>query len=145
MEYAKLVDILLNPPLAPSRREERKGLWREAGDVVQLLRLTGGRLNESVRMRLDQFWWSKGKLRLYATKTENQRDLALWDCIRDIVHRQINEGLPGGELLFPHAKTTTFDYAVARACRNAAKLANLNYGRANGFTCHSLRHPSSLT
>jgi integrase len=101
MEYAKLVDILLNPALAPSRREERKALWREAGDVVQF--------------------------------------------IRDIVHRRINEGLTDGELLFPRAKTATFDHAIARACRNAAKLANLNYGRANGFTCHNLRHTSSLT
>jgi integrase len=88
-EYATLVHTLLNPPLAPSRREERKALWREAGDAVQLLRLTGGRLNEIVRVRLDQFLWSKGKLRLYATKTENERDLPLWDCIRDIVQRRI--------------------------------------------------------
>lgn len=59
---------------------------------------------------------------------------------RDVVQRRINEGLTDGELLFPRAKTVTFDHAVARACRNAGKLANLNYGRTNGFTCHSLRH-----
>ena len=139
-EYAKLVHTLLNPPLAPSRREERKALWRETGDVVQLLRMTGGRLNEIVRMGLDQFMWTKGKVRLYATKTENQRDLPIWNCIRDVVQRRINEGLTDGELLFPRARTVTFDHAVARACRNAAKLANLDYGRTNGFTCHSLRH-----
>lgn len=139
-EYAMLVHTLLNPPLAPSRREERKALWREAADAVQLLRLTGGRLNEIVRIRLDQFMWTKGKVRLYATKTENQRDLPLWDCIRDIAQRRINEGLTDGELLFPRAKTATFDHAIARACRNAGKMANLNYGRTNGFTCHSLRH-----
>ena len=40
----------------------------------------------------------------------------------------------------PRAKTVTFDHAIARACRNAGKLAKLNYGRTNGFTCHSLRH-----
>src|SRR6266849_1922170 len=39
-EYATLVHTLLNPPLAPSRRKERKTLWRDAGDAVQLLRLT---------------------------------------------------------------------------------------------------------
>lgn len=139
-EYATLVHTLLDPPLAPSRRDERKALWREAGDAVQLLRLTGGRLNEIVRMRLDQFLWSKVKLRLYATKTENQRDLPLWECVRDIVQRRIKEGLTDGELLFPRAKTATFDNAIARACRKAGKLANLNYGRTNGFTCHSLRH-----
>lgn len=26
------------------------------------------------------------------------------------------------------------------ACRKAAKLAKLNYGQKNGFTCHSFRH-----
>jgi integrase len=102
--------------------------------------LTGGRLNEIVRIRLDQFLWPKGKLRLYATKTENQRDLPLWDCIKEIAQRRIQEGLTDGELLFPRAKTATFDNAIARACRKAARLANLNYGRTNGFTCHSLRH-----
>jgi integrase len=34
----------------------------------------------------------------------------------------------------------TFDNAIARACRKAGKLAKLNYGQANGFTAHSLRH-----
>lgn len=139
-EYATLVHTLLNPPLAPSRRAERIKLWRDAGDVVQLLRLTGGRLNEIVRLRLDQFIWTKGKLRLNATKTENQRDLPLWDCIKEIVQRRIREGLTDEELLFPRAKTATFDNAIARACRKAGKVAGLNYGRTNGFTCHSLRH-----
>ena len=46
----------------------------------------------------------------------------------------------GRRALFPRAKTATFDNAIARACRKAARLANLNYGRTNGFTCHSLRH-----
>lgn len=125
-EYATLVHTLLNPPLAPSRRTERNKLWRDAGDVVQLLRLTGGRLNEIVRIRLDQFLWTKGKLRLYATKTENQRELPLWGCIKEIAQSRIREGLTDDELLFPRAKTATFDNAIARACRKAARLANLN-------------------
>lgn len=102
--------------------------------------MTGGRLSEILRMKLDQFMWQKGKVRLFASKTENQRDLPLWDCIRDVVQRRITEGLTDGEYLFPRAKVMTFDNAVARACRKAAKLAKLNYGQANGFTCHSLRH-----
>jgi len=84
--------------------------------------------------------WTRGKLRLYATKTENQRELPLWDCIKDVAQRRISESLTDGELLFPRAKTATFDNAIARACRKAAKVSNLNYGRTNGFTCHSLRH-----
>ena len=139
-EYAALVNILLNPPLAPSRQRERNALWREAGDAVQLLRMTGGRLNEILRMTLDQFIWSKGNVRLNASKTENQRDLPIWDCIRKVVQSRISEGLTDGEYLFPRAKVMTFDNAIARACRKAAKLAKLNYGQANGFTCHSLRH-----
>jgi len=45
-----------------------------------------------------------------------------------------------GEYLFPRAKVKTFDSAIARACRKAAKPAKINYGQANGFTCHSFRH-----
>lgn len=139
-EYVALVNTLLNPPLAPSRREERNALWREAGDVVQLLRMTGARFNELLRMKLDQFQWSKDKLQLNASKTENERDIPIWDCIRDIVQRRIREGLTDDEYLFPRARIKTFDNAIARACRKAAKLAKINYGRQHGFTCHSFRH-----
>lgn len=139
-EYVALVNTLLNPPLAPSRREERNALWREAGDVVQLLRMTGARFNELLRMKLDQFQWSKDKLQLNASKTENERDIPIWECIRGIVQRRIREGLTDDEYLFPRARVKTFDNAIARACRKAAKLANINYGRQHGFTCHSFRH-----
>jgi integrase len=150
-EYATLVQTLLDPPLAPSRREERKALWREAGDAVQLLRMTGGRLNEILRMKMWQFMWSKNIVRLEASKTENERDLPFWTPIREVVQRRIKEQLSDDEYLFPRARTETFDNAIARACLKAAKLANqalvdqgkglrLDYGRENGFTCHSLRH-----
>ena len=56
------------------------------------------------------------------------------------MNQRIREGLTGDVLLFPRARVTTFDNAIARACRKAAKLAKLNYGQANGFTAHSLRH-----
>jgi integrase len=54
--------------------------------------------------------------------------------------RRIRENLSDGEYLFPRAKVMTFDNAIARACRKAAKLADIKYGQANGFTCHSFRH-----
>ncbi len=145
-EYAQLVNTLLNPPLAPSRRNERKVLWRDAGDAVQLLRLTGGRLNEVLRMKLNQINWNKGYVRLYGSKTENERDLPLSDGVRDVIQARIREGLSGADrkdsddYVFSRARIATFDNAIARACRKAAKLAKLNYGQANGFTCHSLRH-----
>ena len=151
-EYAQLVNILLNPPPAPSRRQERKALWRDAGDAVQLLRLTGGRLNEVLRMKLDQINWSAGSVKLFASKTENERDVPLSEGVERVVRMRIREGLTrtdslssdsaphGANYIFPRAKTATFDNAIARACRKAAEIAKLNYGQANGFTCHSLRH-----
>src|SRR5688572_31095010 len=105
--------------------------------LFQLLRLTGGRLNEIVRLRLDQFLWTRGKLRLYATKTENQRELPLWDCIKDVAQRRISESLTDGELLFPRAKTATFDNAIARACRKAAKVSNLDRKSTRLNSSHS--------
>jgi integrase len=114
---------------------------------VQLLRLTGGRLNEVLRMKLRQFNWTKGYVRLYGSKTENERDLPLSDGVREVVQGRIREGLtgvdrkdPDDDYVFPRGRIATFDNAIARACRKAAKLAKLNYGQANGFTCHSLRH-----
>jgi len=139
-EYATLVRTLLDPPLVRSQQDKRNALWRDAADVVQLLRMSGGRLNEVLRMKLNQFMWSKGKFRLYATKTENQRDLPLWNPIREVAQRRINEGLTDGEYIFPRAKTKTADSAISEACRVAGKAAKLLYGLANGFTCHSLRH-----
>jgi len=91
-------------------------------------------------MKLDQFQWSKGKVKLNASKTEDERELPLWDCIHAVVQRRISEGLTDGEYLFPRAKVKTFDNAIARTCRKAAKPAKIDYGQANGFTCHSFRH-----
>jgi integrase len=85
-EYQTLVNVLLNPPPAPSRRAERNALWRDAGDVVQLLRLTGGRLNEVLRMKVNQFLWNKGKVLLFASKTENERYVPLSKGIARVVY-----------------------------------------------------------
>jgi integrase len=143
-EYATLVKILLDPPFIPSprRRAERKSTWRDAADAVQLLRLCGGRLNEVIRVKLDQFLWRKGKFILEATKTENKRDIPLWDPIKDVVQQRIREGLTDDEYLFARAAKSpkSFDTIISHACLDAGKAAKLSYGRANGFTCHSLRH-----
>jgi integrase len=150
-EYKYLVEVLLNPPQAPSRRAERKALWRDAGDVMQLLRQTGGRFNEVLRIRLDQFHWQKGHVTLEASKTENERNIPLWGTIREIIQRRIHENLTDEVYLFPRARVETFDNAIARAYRKAAVVANkllkeqkdgrrINYGLAGGFTAHSLRH-----
>jgi integrase len=143
-EYATLVRILLDPPFIPSprRRVQRQSSWRDAADAVQLLRMCGGRLNEVLRMKLDQFMWQKGKFILHATKTENKRDIPLWNPIKDVVQRRIHEGLTDGEYLFARAAKSpkSFDTIISHACLQAGEAAKLDYGRANGFTCHSLRH-----
>ena len=72
--------------------------------------------------------------------TENERDIPLWNCVRDVVNLRIRDGLTDDALLFPRSRTMTFDHAIARACRKAGSLAKLSYGQANGFTAHSLRH-----
>lgn len=102
--------------------------------------MTGGRLNEILRMKLNQFNWSANKLRLEASKTENERDLPLWNPIREVVQRRISEELTDGEYLFPRAKTESFDKTIADTVLEAANEAELEYGQAHGFTIHSLRH-----
>ena len=147
-EYAKLIQTLLTPPPKATHRGDkaRKALWRDAGDTIQLLRLTGGRLNEVLRLRLNQFYWDRwldgvhGFVRLKATKTETERDIPLWGDIREIVNRRILEGLTSEEFVFARAATEDFDRNISSACRLAGKAAELNYGRAHGFTCHSFRH-----
>jgi len=52
-------------------------LWRDAGDAVQLMWLTGGRLNEILRIKLWHVMWSKNILKLEATEIENERDISL--------------------------------------------------------------------
>ena len=137
---------------AVSPSEKRKALWRDAGDAVQLLRLTGGRLNEVLRMKLDQINWGAGSIKLFGGRPRIERDVPLSEGVERIIRMRIREGLTrtdslssdsaphGANFIFPRAKTATFDNAIARACRKAAEIAKLNYGQANGFTCHSLRH-----
>jgi integrase len=142
-EYRALVLTLLKPPPCHkfgSRKAERLAIGRDAADAVRLLRQTGGRLNEILRLRLDQFHWKKDFVRLEATKTENERDIPLWGTIQEIVQARIRDGLTGDSYLFARATTPTYDNAIARACRNAGRVAKLNYGQAHGFTCHSFRH-----
>jgi integrase len=124
-EYATLVQTLQVPPKVRSH---------------QLLRLTGGRLNEVLRIKLSQFIWTMNRLRLDATKTENARDLPLWNPIREVVQQRIIDELTDDEYLFPRAKTESFDKQIGETVLEAASKAGLECGQAHGFTLHSLRH-----
>lgn len=143
-ELRDLVHTLLNPPAGhknTSHKTERKALWRDTADVVVLLRLTGGRLNEVLRMKVDQFNWSKGTVRLYATKTESERDVPLTKGIERVMRARMREGLLSDEgYVFARASSANSDYYVMQTSANAARAAKLDYGRASGFTLHSLRH-----
>jgi integrase len=136
-EYAALVQQLLNPPARFKTQCET--VWREAADLVQLLRLTGGRLNEVLRMKIDQVHWSKGVVRLYATKTEREREIPLSAGIRRVLNARMSEGLCT-DYVFPRATVASFDKRIGKVVRRAASRAGLAYGLANGFTLHSLRH-----
>lgn len=108
-------------------------------------------LNEVLRMGLSQFNWSKGTVKLFASKT-NERDVPLSKGVERIIRARIREGLTkseslstdttlsGSDYVFPRAKTATFDNAIARTCLKAARIAKLPYGQAEGFTLHSFRH-----
>jgi integrase len=44
------------------------------------------------------------------------------------------------DVWIPNQTKRYLDDRIARACRNATKLAKLNYDQANRVPCHSLRH-----
>ncbi|HXI22936.1 MAG TPA: tyrosine-type recombinase/integrase, partial [Pyrinomonadaceae bacterium] len=139
-EYATLVQTLQAPPRVRSHQNQHDARWRDAADTVQLLRMTGGRLNEVLRIKLSQFIWTMNRLRLDATKTENARDIPLWNPIREVVQQRIMDGLTDDEYLFPHARRESFDKQIGETVLEAALKAGLEYGQAYGFTLHSLRH-----
>lgn len=76
-----------------SRKEQRAALWRDPADAVVLLRLTSGRLNEVLRMKLDQFSWGRCTVRLYASKTENERDVPLSKGIDRVIRARVGQDL----------------------------------------------------
>jgi integrase len=140
-EYATLIDSLLHPPVVKRKNQyDVAATRRDAADVVQLLRLTGGRLNEIVRIRLDQFEWARGTVLLFASKTENERRVPLVKTIIKVVRARISEGLTDAELVFPRSRVMTYDKRIAHTCHGAGRAAKLDYGIENGFSLHSLRH-----
>jgi integrase len=134
-EYDTLVSALLNPP-RPKCRE----IYREAADAVRILRNTGARLNEGLRLRLSQLNHAKRTVHLYASKTERERDVPLTDSVCRIVQARIREGLADAEYLFAGACVDRFDAQIADLVRRVAVASGLDYGQKRGLTLHSLRH-----
>lgn len=147
-EYEGLVTALLNPKRPDVQKcslwamRKRAELWREAGDAVRLLRNTGGRLNEVLRLTWAQVNLARKTVTLYATKTERERTVPISAAMVDLLKARKADGLASDLNVFARAATHEFDRQVSRACRQAAKQAGIAYGRfdGEGFTLHSLRH-----
>src|SRR6185295_9594137 len=121
---------------------KRAGIWREAADAVRLLRNTGGRLNEVLRLKWTQVNLPSKIVTLYASKTERERTVPISSAVVDLLEARKADGVTSDLHVFARAATNEFDRQVSRACRQAAKQAQISYGRFNGdgFTLHSLRH-----
>lgn len=100
--------------------------------MLRLLRQTGGRFNEIVLIRLDQFHWTKGHVRLEASKTENERDIPLWGSIHEIVQARIREGLTDGVRLSGHKTIESFSIYL-RPTDKAGLLATHAMENVDGF------------
>jgi integrase len=147
-EYERLVLALLNPQRPDVKKcshwsmRRRAELWRESADAVRMLRNTGGRLNEVLRLKWTQINLAKKIITLYASKTERDRKVPISAAMVNLLKSRQREGLASDLHVFARASTNEFDRQVSRACRQAAKQAKIAYGRfdGKGFTLHSLRH-----
>jgi integrase len=147
-EYERLVLALLNPQRPDVQKcshwsmRKRALLWREAADAVRLLRNTGGRLNEVLRLKWTQVNLARKTITLYASKTERDRTVPISAAMVDLLTARKQDGLASDLHVFARAVMHEFDRQVSRACRLAARQAGIAYGRfdGEGFTLHSLRH-----
>jgi integrase len=147
-EYERLVTALLNPQRPDVQKcshwamRKRAVLWSEAADAVRMLRNTGGRLNEVLRLKWSQINLSHKIVTLYASKTERERTVPISTAVVDLLEARKADGMASDLHVFARAATNEFDRQVSRACRQAAKQAKISYGRfdGDGFTLHSLRH-----
>jgi integrase len=147
-EYEQLVRAILNPQRPNVQKcshwsmQKRAELWREAADAVRLLRNTGGRLNEVLRLKWSQINLPAKTITLYASKTERKRTVPISAPIVDLLEGRRAQGLASEIHVFARAATNEFDRQISRACRKAADQAKISYGRfdGDGFTLHSLRH-----
>lgn len=140
-EYKALLEALAAPKSC-KRIADRAKLWREAHDAVRLLRNTGARLNEILRLNLSQIDLEGRKLTIYSTKTDKSRTIPLSSAACDVVEGRIRDGLTDGVRLFARSTKPHFDGDIESACRDAAAFAGLTYGRKTpgGFTLHGFRH-----
>jgi integrase len=147
-EYERLVSALLNPEHPAVRKcskwamRKRAELWREAADAVRLLRNTGGRLNEVLRLKWTQINLVRKTITLYASKTERERTVPISSAMADLLKDRKAHGFASDVHVFAGATKNEFDRQISRACRQAAMQAKISYGRfdGDGFTLHSLRH-----
>lgn len=153
-EFRELLFSLENVPVSEFangwRRlhELKKATWREAKDVLIMLRYTGARLNEACQMLMSHInWdihteWGSSTVHLIGTKTESERDVPIHPELAEMIQRRIADELCDAERLFPRSRRSAFANQIGEALREAALKAELRYGRdeKGGFTAHSFRH-----
>ena len=128
--------------------ELKKETWREARDVLILLRYTGARLNEACQMLISHVrWdihpeWGSSTVHLIGTKTESERDVPMHPELAEMIQQRMANKLCDAERLFPRSRRSSFSNQIGEALREAALKAELKYGREEkgGFTAHSFRH-----
>ncbi|HEX8163680.1 MAG TPA: site-specific integrase [Pyrinomonadaceae bacterium] len=153
-EFRELLYSLENAPVSQFaygwRRlhEQKKETWREARDVLIMLRYTGARLNEACQMMMHHIQrdihpeWGSSTVHLIGTKTESERDVPIHPELAEMIQRRIDDKLCDAERLFPRSRRSSFANQMGEAMREAAIKAELKYGREEkgGFTAHSFRH-----
>lgn len=128
--------------------EMKKETWREARDVLIMLRYTGARLDEACQVLMSNIkWemhpeWGASTVHLIGTKTESERDVPMHPELAEMIQRRIADKLCDEERLFPRSRRSSFSNQMGDAMREAATNAELRYGRkeSGGFTAHSFRH-----
>lgn len=153
-EFRELLTSLDDVPISQlangwrKLHEQKKETWREARDVLILLRYTGARLNEACQMLMSHIqWeihpeWGSSTLHLIGTKTASERDVPMHPELAQMIQQRIADKLCDAERLFPRSRRSSFPNQMGEAMREAALKAELKYGREEkgGFTAHSFRH-----
>src|SRR5262249_3440010 len=112
-EYEQLVTALLSPQRVTKVNfrafGQRVSLWRETADAVRLLRNTGGRLNEVLRLKWTQVNLINKTISLYASKTERERTVPISTSMVDLLEARKADGMASDLHVFARAATNEFD------------------------------------
>jgi hypothetical protein len=98
-EYVALVNTLAQSTTGAVATRRTQCTLARVGRCSATLRMTGARFNELLTMKLDQFQWSKGKLRLDASKPKNERTFLSGMAFGTSCSARLLRGLNTGSLV----------------------------------------------